>query len=254
MSYIAVIISLLMMVLPRTVEQVEHKHVWSEMKEGFSYALGFTPIRTILLLLSVVGLFGMSYSVLLPVFASKILHGGPQTLGLLMGAAGVGAVVGVMQLAARRSVVGLGRVIAYTSALFGLSLIAFAFSRMLWLSLLMMVLVGYSLMQQLAGSNTFLQTIVNEDKRGRVMSFYTIAIVGMTPLGSLFAGWLASRIGAPDTLLISGIVCIAGAGVFFSRLGAMRKLVRPIYVELGIIPEVASGLQHATALQTPPED
>jgi MFS family permease len=254
LSYIAVIISLLAMVLPQALGRAQRKHVWSELKEGFSYALGFTPIRAVLLLLSLVGLFGMSYSVLLPVFASKILQGGPQTLGLLMGAAGVGAVVGVLQLAARRSVVGLGRVIAYTAALFGVSLIAFAFSRMLWLSLLMMVLVGYSLMQQLAGSNTFLQTIVQEDKRGRVMSFYTISIMGMTPLGSLFAGWLASRIGAPETLLISGIVCIAGAGVFFSRLGAMRKLVRPIYVELGIIPEVARGLQHATALQTPPED
>jgi MFS family permease len=254
LSYIAVIISLLAMVLPESTEVAERKHVWSELKEGFSYALGFTPIRAVLLLLSVAGLFGTSYSVLMPIFASDILHGGPQTYGLLMGAAGVGAVVGVLQLAARRSVVGLGRLIAFRAALFGASVIAFAFSRMLWLSLLLMVLVGYCIMQQLAGSNTFLQTIVQEDKRGRVMSFYTIAIMGMTPLGSLLAGWLASRIGAPETLMISGVICIISAAVFFSRLPVMRAMVRPIYVELGIIPEVASGIQAATALQTPPED
>ncbi|MGE0404852.1 MAG: MFS transporter [Candidatus Korobacteraceae bacterium] len=254
LSYIAVIFSLLAMRIAASPRSGERKHVWSELKEGFSYASGFAPIRSILLLLATVGLFGMPYSVLLPVFAGTILHGGPKTLGLLMGAAGIGAVVGVLQLAARRSVLGLGRVIASTAALFGAALIAFAFSRSLWLSLPMMVLIGYSLMQQLAGSNTFLQTIVEENKRGRVMSFYTIAIMGMTPVGSLFAGSLASRIGAPETLLISGLVCIAGAAVFAWHLPAMRVLVRPIYVELGIIPEVASGLQSATALQTPPED
>jgi MFS family permease len=253
-SYIAVIASLLMMVLRPLEIPGERKHVWSELKDGFRYALGFTPIRAVLLLLAVFGLFGMSYSVLLPIFAADILHGNAQTLGWLMGAAGIGAVVGVLQLAARRSVVGLGRVISYCAVLFGVSLIAFAWSRVFWLSMLMMVLIGYSLMQQLAGSNTFLQTIVEEDKRGRVMSFYTISIIGMTPLGSLLAGWVASRIGAPHTLMISGIICIVAAGVFFSRLKSMRKLVRPIYVELGIIPEVAAGLQTATALQTPPQD
>ncbi len=253
-SYIAVVASLLAMNVPRTRPRSVRTQVWTELREGWHYVSRFPPIRSILLLLALVSLVGMPYTVLMPVFASNILHGGPSTLGWLMAASGVGAVIGALQLAARRSVVGLGRIIALTAAVFGAGLIGFSLSRWLWLSLLLMVATGYAMMQQMAASNTILQTIVEEDKRGRVMSFYSMAFMGMAPFGSLLAGGLAARIGAPETLMLGGALCIAGAAAFASRLRAIRALVRPIYVELGIIPELAQGIQAATVLRTPPEE
>ncbi len=253
-SYIAVVASLLAMNVPRTRPRSVRTQVWTELREGWHYVSRFPPIRSILLLLALVSLVGMPYTVLMPVFASNILHGGPSTLGWLMAASGVGAVIGALQLAARRSVVGLGRIIALTAAVFGAGLIGFSLSRWLWLSLLLMVATGYAMMQQMAASNTILQTIVEEDKRGRVMSFYSMAFMGMAPFGSLLAGGLAARIGAPETLMLGGALCIAGAAAFASRLRAIRALVRPIYVELGIIAELAQGIQAATVLRTPPEE
>jgi predicted MFS family arabinose efflux permease len=160
---------------------------------------------------------------------------------------------GALVLARRESVLGLGRIIARTSGLFGAALVCFSFSRSLWLSLPLMVLAGYGLMQLMAGSNTILQTIVREDMRGRAMSFYSMAIVGVTPFGSLIAGVLASRFGAPKTLMAGGALCVLGALGFARQLPRIRVAIRPIYAELGIIPEVAAGLQAATSLQTPPE-
>jgi MFS family permease len=190
---------------------------------------------------------GMPYTVLMPIFAASILHGGPHTLGFLMGAAGVGALISAFRLAARRSVLGLGKLTAISAALFGGGLVAFSRSHWLWLSLILMFVVGFGMMQQMASSNTILQTILEEDKRGRVMSYYAMAFTGMAPFGSLLAGTVADRIGAPATLLISGACCIAGAIWFATQLPVIRKLVRPIYMELGIIPEMASGIQHASA-------
>jgi MFS family permease len=254
LSYIAVILSLTAMRVPPGARRAERKQILGQLREGWNYVSRFFPIRAVLLLLALTGLVGMPYTILMPVFASEVLHGGPYTLGVLMGASGAGAVVGVLQLAARRSVLGLGRVIATTSALFGTALIAFSFSRVLWVSIPLMVVSGYALMQQMAASNTFLQTIVEDDKRGRVMSFYSMSLLGMAPFGSLLAGTLASRVGAPETLMFCGLLCLSGAAVFATRLGAMRVHVRPIYEELGIIPEVARGLQEASALRTPPEE
>jgi MFS family permease len=254
LSYIAVIISLLAMRLPRIPKPAERQRIWGELRDGWSYVSGFAPIRSVLLLLAVAGFVGMPYTILMPVMASTVLGGGPMTLGLLMAASGVGAVIGVLQLAFRRSVVGLGRVIAFNATAFGVALIAFALSHHLWLSLLLMVVTGFGVMQQMAASNTFLQTIVSEDKRGRVMSFYTMALMGMAPFGSLFAGVLANRIGAPKTLIFSGVISAVAGGMFATQLPALRELVRPIYIELGIIPEVARGLQSATALRTPPAE
>jgi MFS family permease len=228
--------------------------VWQELKEGWEYVAGFVPIRSILLLLALVSLVGMPYTVLMPIFAADILHGGPHTLGFLMGASGVGALAGALMLAARKSVLGLGRVMAMAAALFGAGLIAFAFSRNLALSLALMLVTGGAMMTQMAASNTILQTIVEEDKRGRVMSFYSMAFLGMAPFGSLLAGGLAARIGAPDTLLISGAICIVGAGWFAAHLPELRQHVRPVYVRLGIISEIASGIQNASVLRTPPEE
>jgi len=185
----------------------------------------------------------------MPIFAGKILHGGAHTLGFMMGAVGVGALTGAVRLAARKSVLGLGRVIAMTSAGFGAGLVAFSFSHELWLSLVLLVVTGFCFMQQMASSNTILQTITEDSKRGRVMSFYSIAFQGVAPFGSLTAGAIASRIGAPHTLMIGGVICICGAGWFAMQLPAIRKLVRPIYQQIGIIPEVATGIQAASVLR-----
>jgi len=190
----------------------------------------------------------------MPMFAGSILRGGAHTLGFLMAASGVGALTGAITLAARRTVIGLGRVIPIATTAFGAGLIAFSASRIFWLSMLLLVITGYGMMQQMAASNTILQTIVPDDKRGRVMSFYSIAFQGIAPFGSLFAGIIADRIGAPLTLAIGGALCLVAAGWFASHLPAIRAVVRPIYVQLGIIPEVASGIQAASALQVPPEE
>jgi len=171
-----------------------------------------------------------------------------------MAASGVGALIGAVRLAARKSVLGLGRVIPMTSAAFGAGLIVFAASRQIWLSLLLLVVNGFSFMQQMAASNTILQTIAEDKKRGRVMSFYSMAFQGMAPFGSLIAGATASRIGAPHTLMIGGALCICGAAVFARQLPALRQLVRPIYARIGIMPELAVGINAASVLQEPPED
>jgi len=248
-SYVAVIASLLAMsVTPRVIEHARET-VLSELREGWEYVRGFPPIWSILLLLSVISLVGMPYTTLMPIFAGKILHGGAHTLGFMMGAVGVGALTGAVRLAARKSVLGLGRVIAMTSAGFGAGLVAFSLSHELWLSLVLLVVTGFCFMQQMASSNTILQTITEDSKRGRVMSFYSIAFQGVAPFGSLTAGAIASRIGAPHTLTIGGAVCVCGAGWFAMQLPAIRKLVRPIYQQIGIIPEVATGIQAASVLR-----
>jgi predicted MFS family arabinose efflux permease len=252
-SYLAVIASLLAMkVAPRPVK-AQHRHVLHELAEGMRYAAGFTPIRSILLLLALVSLMGMPYTVLMPIFAVK-LGGGAHTLGFLMAASGFGALVGALYLASRKSVIGLGRVIPLSAGIFGLGLIAFSQSRVLWLSLPLMLFVGGGMMVAMASSNTLIQTIVDEDKRGRVMSFYAMAFFGTVPFGSLLAGSLADRIGAPSALLIGGIATMVGALVFIRQLPGLRERVRPIYVRLGILQELAEGLQSAAQVTVPPED
>jgi len=252
-SYMAVIASLLAMTLVPWVPRV-HAGVRSELREGWDYIRGSRPIWSILLLLSLISLVGMPYTALMPIFAGSILHGGAHTFGFLMGASGVGALIGAVTLAARRSVLGLGRLSAMTAAGFGASLVAFAASRQLWLSLLLLVVVGYSFMQQMASSNTILQTISEDEKRGRVMSFYSMAFQGVAPFGSLIAGVVATRVGAPHTLMLGGSICIAGAALFAWQLPVLRKLVRPIYAQMGIVPELATGINTASVLQEPPQE
>jgi MFS family permease len=253
-SYLAVLASLLAMSVAAFEQRKSDKAIWQELEEGWNYVTTFVPIRSILLLLALISLVGMQYTVLMPIFAAQDLHGGAHTLGFLMGASGVGAVAGAMLLANRKTVLGLGRVVPVASTIFGMGLIALGLSRFLWLSLGLMLFVGGAMMTQMAASNTILQTIVDDDKRGRVMSFYSMAFLGMAPFGSLLAGALAHKIGAPRTVMISGTLCIAGAAWFASQLSAIREHVRPIYRTLGIIPEIATGLQTASALQTPPEE
>jgi len=251
LSYVAVIISLVIMrVAPRP--NVQHpRRVLVELAEGFRYAAGSVPIRSVLLLLALVSLMGMPYAVLMPAVASEVLHGGPGTLGLLMASSGLGALAGALYLASRQSVLGLGRIIALCAAGFGAGLIAFSRSRDLWLSVLLMAPTGMAMMVQMAASNTVLQTIVDEDKRGRVMSFYAMAFFGTAPIGSLFAGVVASRFGAPAAILAGGIACVAGAIAFFKALPAVRAATRPIYVRLGILPDSAGSVP--SELTAPPD-
>ena len=253
-SYLAVIASLLAMrITPRMLRPTQDANMFQQLREGWTYASHFAPIRNILLLLALVSLVGMPYTVLMPLFANGVLRGGPNTLGLLMAFSGVGALLGAMFLAARKSVLGLGKYIPLMAGTFGAGLVAFSFSRVLWLSLSLMVVTGLGFMVQMASSNTVLQTIVDEDKRGRVMSFYTMAFMGTAPFGSLLAGSVADRIGAPHTLLFGGIGCILGALWFAQSLPALRRDVRPIYVKIGILPEMATGIQQSTELSIPPQ-
>jgi MFS family permease len=255
LSYAAVIAALVAMKLARRPPAAGRRPpVWRELNEGVRYALGFAPIRSLLLLIGLVSLVGVPFTVLMPVFATDVLHGGAHTLGLLMSALGVGALGGALFLAARRSVRGLGRIILAAVTLFGLSLVAFGLSRHEWLSLAVLVAAGFGMMVHMASSNTILQTIVDEDKRGRVMSFYAMAFMGSVPLGSLLSGALAARIGAPATVVLGGIASLFGAAAFARALPGLRAQIRPIYARLGVIPEVAAGLQTAAELTAPPRD
>lgn len=253
-SYIAVIISLLAMKLDHKEERSIHSHVLQELKEGFRYAFNFTPIKYILFLVGLVSLTGVPYQVLMPVFARDIYHGGPKTLGFLMATAGIGALCGAIYLASRKSVIGLSKMIVWAALIFGLSLVIFSQSKILWFSLLFILISGFAMMVHMAASNTILQTIVEEDKRGRVMSFYTMAFMGMSPFGSLIAGGLANRIGAPASLFFMGSCCVVGAGIFLSKLPLLRKHIRPVYIKKGIIPEVVKGIGAASGVEILPEN
>jgi MFS family permease len=253
-SYIAVIASLLMMKNFVVKNNVNHISPWQQMTGGFAHAFSSAPIKYIIALLALVSLSGMPYVVLLPVFARDILHGGPHTLGLLMGSAGIGALIGALYLAAKKSVLGLGKVVVIATLLFGAAVIAFSFSTAMWLSMMFIFLAGLGMMLQTASSNTILQTIVSDEMRGRIMSLFTMAFIGMAPFGSLLAGFLASKIGAQNTMRIGGIACLAGAVLFARKLPVLRKIVRPIYVQKGFIQEVTQGIQSAAELSVPPED
>ena len=234
-SYLAVIASLLAMRLEKFSPPAANTRMLDELRTGFRYVTRFPPVRDSLLLLALVATMGMPYNVLMPAIAASVLHGGPHTLGYLMTAVGVGALGGAFYLASRRSVLGLGRVMVTATATFGVGLIAFSFSRVLWLSLLLLPFVGAGMMVVMASTNTILQTIVEDDMRGRVMSFYTMAFLGTAPLGSLLAGFAADHIGPTYTVTLGGVACALAAVVFAARLPRLRVHVRPIYIERGIL-------------------
>ncbi len=236
-SFLAVLIALLAMKMTSHKGEAEKTQVWQGLKEGFIYAFGFPPIRSIIFFIGWISLVGMAYTTLMPVFAKDILHGDSKTYGFLMAAIGLGAIIGAIFLASRRSVLGLGRIIAIASSIFGIGLISFSLSHALWLSLSLLLLAGFGMMVHMASSNTILQTMVDDDKRGRVMSLYVMAFMGMAPFGSLAGGSLAGRIGAPDTLIIGGALCILGSFMFSRKLPSIREMVRPIYIKKGILSE-----------------
>jgi MFS family permease len=234
-SYLAVIASLLAMRLVARARPRRNTRMREEMAAGFRYVTGFVPVRSALLLLSLVSIMGMPYTVLMPAISRNVLGGGPHTLGVLMTASGAGALCGALYLASRRSVLGLGRAMVVATMAFGVGLAAFSFSSTLWVSLLVLPIVGAGMMVTMAATNTIIQTVVQEELRGRVMAFYTMAFLGTAPIGSLIAGVSADRIGPQRTILVGGVACIAAAVWFALRLPRLREMVRPIYVERGIL-------------------
>jgi MFS family permease len=243
-SYVAVIASIIAMrVQPRVRHEAAEMHLLEELRHGWRYVLQSVPIRSALTLVAIVSTAGTPYTVLMPAIAAQVLHGGPNTLGLLMTGTGVGALSGALYLAQRESVVGLGRIIMWASAVFGIGLVIFSLTTSLWPAFFVLAIAGCGFMIHLAATNTVLQTIVEEQLRGRVMSFYTMAFFGTVPIGSLLGGIMADRYGATRTVLVSGIVCLAGSAWFAYKLPAIRAVVRPIYRERGIItvPAVDTG-------------
>ncbi|MEH2296861.1 MFS transporter [Nostoc sp.] len=235
LSYIAVIAALLAMQVKPWKNVVLDGNPLQKVKEGFVYAFSFPPIRSILLLSALVSLMGLQNTILVPVIAQQVLKGSAETLGFLMAASGVGALTGGIYLATRQTILGIGKLIALAPAILGIGLIGFSFSRFLPLSLFTMLFVGLGTILQIAASNTFLQTIVEDDKRGRLMSLYTMSFLGMIPVGNLLGGLLANYIGASNTLMIDGIACIIGSIIFSRQLPALRLIMRPIYEQKGII-------------------
>jgi MFS family permease len=264
-SYAAVIAALLAMtVRPRPRADGARRTVLADLKEGLAYVWGFVPIRVLLIVMAVLSLTGIpALTTLMPIFGDYFggREHGSRALGFLMGASGLGALAGAIYLAGRRTVVGLGRVIGFAAGVLGLSLVAFSLSRTYWLSLLIVAAAGWATMTTFASANTLLQTLVDDDKRGRVMSFFSMSFIGMAPFGNLLAGTLASVLGARDDVrgatrvqLLTGLVCFAAAGAFMWMLPSLRAMVRPVYVRKGILPEeVAVGMETATEMVAGPE-
>lgn len=236
LSYFAVIASLVAMRFAPRVRTRTDTHMFEELRAGVGYIFGFPPVTALLVQVTLVSIMGMPYTVLMPVIAAKVLHGGPGTLGLLMTASGAGALLGTVYLASRHTVLGLGKVIIASTVALSVGLIAFSFSRTIAVSMVILPLVGAGMMLQSAAANTILQTIVDEKLRGRVMAFYSMAVLGTQPLGSLAAGAIADRIGAQHTILIGAIACLFGALWFATRRKKLAEHVRPIYIERGILP------------------
>jgi MFS family permease len=235
LSYVAVIVSLLAMRVTRGSRPGRRSRMLEELRTGFGYVTGSPALWTPLLLLAIVSMVGIPYAVLMPAMATDVLHGGPNTYGMLATASGTGALIGGLYLATRPSILGLGRIISFSTLAFGVGLVGFGLSGNLWLSLAALPIVGAGFMIQMTATNTVLQTIVDEEFRGRVMAYYTMAFFGASPIGSLVAGVVADRIGAPATIAVGGLACGGAALWFWLQLPKLRAIVRPIYVQRGII-------------------
>ena len=235
LSYAAVLTSLFLMCVAREEPHAARGSALGQLKDGWSYVSRFRPIRAILLLFALVSLMGMPYLVLMPIFAAEVLHGGAHTMGFLMAASGIGALISSLMLMRRRNAAGLERAIPLASLIFGVGLVGFGCSSNFWLSMLLVMIAGGGMILGLAASNTVIQTIVSEQMRGRVMSYYTMAFIGMAPFGSLLAGSMAHHIGAQKTVMINGAIVILGALIFYARLKVIDRDTRPIYERLGFL-------------------
>lgn len=237
LSFFFVIYSLVQMKVKLPAKKSVRPAVFKELKAGFKYTFGFMPMKAIILLVALVSLLGVPYVVLMPVMAKEVLHGGAHTFGFLMGSSGIGALAGALFLASRKSAVGLEKVIPVSAAIFGSGLFLFSFSTSVTVSLFLIPVIGLGMMVQMSSSNTVLQTLVDDDKRGRVMSFYTMAFMGTMPFGSIMAGFSADMIGAPATIRLGGLFCILGAAIYASQLKELKRTIYPVYRKNGLISE-----------------
>jgi len=241
-SYIAVIYALVQLKIPAKPVINRTPNLRQSFSEGIKYTFQSVPIRTLLILLAILSMVGLPFIVLLPAYAKEILHGGSDTLGFLMSALGAGALTGAIYLAGRNSVLGLGKIISIYSILLGLAIVAASLAEKLQYSLFIFFFGGLSMILSIAAINTLLQTIADDDKRGRVMSFYAMALMGTTPIGNLLAGTVASGIGIPYTLAIGGTITVL-AGIWFElNRKSFRKYIRPIYIIKGILPSPPAEL------------
>jgi MFS family permease len=244
-SFFAVVISLLRMKTTYVPKEIKKHNITNELKEGIKYTFGFPPLRYLIILLGIVGLISTAITILTPVYAKIYLNGSADTYGFLMGAYGLGALFSAVYLLSKKSVLGLGKIIATAVIIYGVSMLLFSFSRVFIISLIFMLFAGAGFLLEIASTNTLLQTISEENKRGRVMSFYAMSFRGMSPFGGIIAGSLGDLIGAQETLIIGGITCIASAFYFIKKLPSIRPLVRPIYENLGIITAVEKKIQNS---------
>ncbi|MBN2161141.1 MAG: MFS transporter [Spirochaetes bacterium] len=244
-SYGGAIAAFAFMRIPRRASKRPRTGIFTELGEGIAYVARFTPIRDLIAIVGLTSLVAMAFPVLLPVFAGSILQGGSLTYGFLVASTGMGALAATLYLAMRESVLGLERVIATALVLFGAGLAAFSISRSFMLSMVILAIVGFVMISVTASCNTLIQTVVDEDKRGRVMSLYVMAFMGAAPLGSILAGSVSSAIGTPHTVLIGGCILMLGGVAFGRRLPAIRKVIRPIYKKMGIMPGAAAGVHAA---------
>ena len=237
-SYIAVITGLMLMKTAPRQRRSGQASALEQVKQGLKFVRHARPIRAILVLLGVVSLFGMSYSVLMPIFADEILHAGPKGLGTLMGFSGVGALCGALALLLKKRLAGLGKWIAFACGGFGMAIITFGQSRSYYLSCMVLIVAGFFMMVQMSSSNTLIQSMVPDELRGRVMAIYSMMFMGMAPLGSLLAGTAANHLGAPRTVLIGGLGCVVGAVAF----GLVLPSIRPQARELIVAQQAQAGV------------
>lgn len=250
-SYIAALAALFAMDVPLKQMISSQKAIFSEMKDGLRYTVRFIPIRDLIIFISFMSLVGMSFPVILPIFATNVLHGNSHTFGFLISASGIGAVAGTIYLASRKNVLGLDKIIAVSVFIFSTGIIALSFSTSLILSLILLAVIGFGMIAGMASCNTIVQTIVEEEMRGRVMSFYIMAFIGAAPIGSLLAGAASDNIGVQSTLMAGGLITAVCGTVFVRRLPILREKIRPVYKKKGIIPEIALGIQSASVPPNP---
>ncbi|MCL1973637.1 MAG: MFS transporter [Bacteroidetes bacterium] len=241
-SYTAVIGALLMMRMPEHPKKEKQEKILSGFVNGFRYCYGYLPIRILLIMVALISLFGLQFIVLVPAFAKDVLSGDSHTQGFILSSIGAGALTGAIYLAARKSVLGLGKVVSITGVLLGIGMIAVSFMTLHWMVFALLVPTGFAMITALASCNTLLQTLTDDDKRGRVMGFYAMAMVGMAPFGSLFYGSVAKWIGVQHALLVGGCLCVVGALCFEHWRPVIRRLARRVQVQQGIVPEIAKGI------------
>jgi MFS family permease len=242
LSYIAVLGALLMIRIPRRPKPEKHEKILTGFIDGFKYCYGYFPIRVLLMMVALLSLAGMPFIVLVPAFAKDVLGGDSHTQGFILSSIGAGALIAAIYLAARKSVLGLGKVVSVMGVTFGIGLACLSFTRIHWMVYAILVPTGFAMIASLASMNTLLQTLTDDNKRGRVMGFYAMALMGIAPFGSLLYGTVANWAGVPCTMMGGGIICAIGALYFERWRPIVRRMARRVCVQKGIIPEIARSI------------